>query len=210
MNKLSRRDFKELLTEWRINFINENSKEKKNLSDFFVFVKTKLPYIITVLTPASFESNTNTLELFTRDGNHRLEIFKRILLNLNEDENIPAIILYNGKEYENLLKESKYSFEKITSDIEKKIDDDGKRIIEEFTKKGYETIFCNSLKIAEFADKGANKPTPVINEYIEKLYREFTKGDQTKIFDTSNLISSQGSESVDVDDEDMDDYIIIP
>ena len=205
MSKLNRREFKELLTEWKQNFINENLNEEQNLSSFFDFVKSKLPFIVTSLGPNAFDSEN--LELFTEDGNHRLGIFKRILSNLNEDKGIPAVILYKGQDYESLLKESGYSFVKVNKNIEKRISKESLDDIEHFVKMDYQAIFCNSLKIKDFSKTGANNHTPIINDYIKKLYEEFIKDDESKAFNTSKLINSD--QNVKYDDDDDDEFQIV-
>ncbi|MBT6516095.1 MAG: hypothetical protein HOK65_15150 [Crocinitomicaceae bacterium] len=211
MSKLSRREFKELLKEWNDNFINENSNEEKNLSDFFDFAKSKLPFIVTILNQATFI--TENLELFTEDGNHRLGIFRRILSNLNkeinEEKGIPAIILYEGeKDYEDRLKESGYSFIEFSEQIKKRTSKESKDVIGRFIEKGYKVKFCESLKIKDFSKKGANSPGPIINDYIQSLYDEFikVKGEKKK-FDTSNLISK--APTFDDDEEDEEEFNLV-
>lgn len=209
MSRLSRKEFKELLTEWNYNFINENSYEKQNLIEFFNFVKSNLPVIITALTPSSFEGNN--LELHTLDGNHRLEVFKRVLLELKEDKGIPAIILYEGKEYEDLLEKSGYSFnehDEADGIIKKRINNEGKKIINRYIQNGYQIKFCNSLNIKDFG-KGANNPTPIVNDYMQSLYSEFIKNNKSKSFDTSNLILTNPKSNSGFDDDD-DEFTLIP
>lgn len=197
MSKLNRREFKELLTEWNSNFINEDTSKKQNLVKFFDFAKLKLPLIIALLDMRSLEKEG--LGLHVIDGNHRLEIFKRILSSLNESQGIPAIILCKGKEHEDALK----NFIEVNDEIRKRISEKDERIVRKYINDGYKLLFSNSLKIDDFGS-GENRPTDDVNDYLQSLYEEFIKDDKSKTFDISNLIN-YGSVSSDVDD-----FVLIP
>jgi hypothetical protein len=198
-----------LLVETWKNFLQENNdlenNKKQKVKEFLEFVKSKLPYIITKLDQFSLEFE-NSLGLDCIDGNHRLEIFKRIYSYLQYDENnktIPSIIICeNTPFYIDLINKSNYEFSiiKDISTISSKVNEQANKTIQKYIEKNKKIIFINELKIKDIP-VGRNKPSPLVNQYIYDLCKEFF-GDDSSNYEDLFIDKSyiKKSQYVDFDD----------
>jgi hypothetical protein len=214
MSKLSRKEFKELLVEWRQNFINEeNSKDA--LKEFFNFSKNELPIIITDLGPAGLEDSTG-LGLSCVDGNHRLGIFERIAEQINNNkqtnnnnQSIPVIVLVdNDIGYLQQIKEKyKYRIISVNEVKDIRLNDEGKtKVIDNITKNLRLALFIEDLKISDISTRDrANKPTSAINDYILSLSVKFKEKNPQLSFNIKSLVSN----SHHINNDDDDDFIIV-
>jgi hypothetical protein len=208
---MNRKEFTNLLLEWRKNFINESSqKDLASIERFFEYAKEKLPYIATRLGATSFEYEPH-LGLNCIDGNHRLEIFKRISLNLPKDkQNIPAIVsIPNDKEYKDHFLDHyrQDQFKKLSNEDKGKIDNTTIDFLQKDKDANCELVLVKNLKISDITS-GENSPTPKVNEYITKLYESFISENKDLDFDKDFLESIVPSIKIDAEDDDDTSFFI--